>query len=50
VGDIAEAEDHHPDFRIHGYRNVDLDLSTHSIGGLSRNDFIMAAKISAVVP
>jgi 4a-hydroxytetrahydrobiopterin dehydratase len=50
VGEIAEAEDHHPDFRIHGYRNIDLDLSTHSIGGLSRNDFIMAAKINEVVP
>ncbi len=49
VGDIAEAEDHHPDFRIHGYRNVDLDLSTHSIGGLSRNDFIMAAKINRLL-
>ena len=50
VGQIAEAEDHHPDIRIHGYRNVDLDLSTHSIGGLSQNDFIMAAKINAVTP
>jgi 4a-hydroxytetrahydrobiopterin dehydratase len=48
VGEIAEAEDHHPDFRIHGYRNVDLVLSTHAIGGLSRNDFIMAAKINAL--
>jgi 4a-hydroxytetrahydrobiopterin dehydratase len=49
VGEIAEAEGHHPDFRIHGYRNVDLDLSTHSIGGLSRNDFIMAAKINKLL-
>ena len=50
VGEIAEAEDHHPDIRIHGYRNVDLDLSTHSIGGLSQNDFIMAAKINELIP
>ena len=49
VGEIAEAEDHHPDFRIHGYRNVDLELSTHAIGGLSRNDFIMAAKINELL-
>ena len=46
VGEIAESQDHHPDIRIHGYRNVDLELSTHSIGGLSQNDFIMAAKIN----
>jgi 4a-hydroxytetrahydrobiopterin dehydratase len=50
VGEVANAEDHHPDIRIYGYRNVDLELSTHSIGGLSQNDFIMAAKINALVP
>ncbi len=46
VAALAEAEQHHPDIRVHGYRNVDLDLSTHSIGGLSDNDFIMAARIN----
>jgi 4a-hydroxytetrahydrobiopterin dehydratase len=50
VGEVAEAEDHHPDIRIHGYRNVDLELSTHSIGGLSQNDFFMAAKIDQLLP
>ena len=49
VGEIAEDQDHHPDIRVHGYRNVDLVLSTHSIGGLSPNDFIMAAKINQLV-
>ncbi len=46
VADIAEAEGHHPDIHIH-YNKVLLELSTHAIGGLSENDFILAAKIDA---
>jgi 4a-hydroxytetrahydrobiopterin dehydratase len=45
VGDLAEAEDHHPDLHLSGYRNVALELSTHAVGGLTENDFILAAKI-----
>jgi 4a-hydroxytetrahydrobiopterin dehydratase len=45
IGDVAEAEDHHPDLHLTGYRNVAVELSTHAIGGLSENDFIMAARI-----
>ena len=41
---IAEREQHHPDICIH-YTNVEIELITHNIGGLSENDFIMAAKI-----
>ncbi|HKL07259.1 MAG TPA: 4a-hydroxytetrahydrobiopterin dehydratase [Bacteroidales bacterium] len=41
---IAEKEQHHPDICIH-YTNVEIELTTHNIGGLSENDFIMAAKI-----
>lgn len=48
VADIAEAEGHHPDISIF-YNKVRLELSTHKIGGLSRNDFILAAKIDQVV-
>ena len=47
VGALAEAEGHHPDFAIH-YKKVELVLWTHKIGGLHRNDFIMAAKIDAL--
>jgi len=47
VGNIAEAEGHHPDINI-VYNKVTLDLSTHSIGGLTENDFIVAAKIDAL--
>jgi 4a-hydroxytetrahydrobiopterin dehydratase len=45
IGDVAEAENHHPDLHLTGYRNVAVELSTHAIGGLSENDFILAAKI-----
>ncbi|MFP4025484.1 MAG: 4a-hydroxytetrahydrobiopterin dehydratase [Thiohalospira sp.] len=44
VASIAEQEQHHPDICIH-YKNVEIELTTHNIGGLSENDFIMAAKI-----
>lgn len=43
VGKIAEEQNHHPDILI-GWRRVELTFSTHSIKGLSANDFIMAAK------
>jgi 4a-hydroxytetrahydrobiopterin dehydratase len=45
VGQVAEAEDHHPDLHLTGYRNVVIELSTHAVGGLTENDFILAAKI-----
>jgi 4a-hydroxytetrahydrobiopterin dehydratase len=45
IGEIAEKEDHHPDLHLTSYRNVSVELSTHAIGGLSENDFILAAKI-----
>jgi 4a-hydroxytetrahydrobiopterin dehydratase len=45
VGRIAQAQDHHPDLHLRGFRNVTIELSTHDLGGLSVNDFIMAAKI-----
>lgn len=46
VAKVAEAEDHHPDIHLTGYRNLKIELSTHAIGGLSENDFILAAKIN----
>ena len=45
---LAEQEGHHPDLHLEGYRNVAVELWTHAIGGLSENDFIMAAKINAL--
>ncbi len=45
VAVLAEEEQHHPDLHLTGYKNVAIELSTHAIGGLSANDFIVAAKI-----
>ena len=45
VGRLAEEENHHPDLHLAGYRNVAVEIYTHAIGGLSENDFILAAKI-----
>lgn len=45
IGQLAEAEQHHPDLHITGYRMLRVDLTTHAIQGLSENDFILAAKI-----
>lgn len=45
VAKVAEEEDHHPDLYLTGYRNLKIILSTHAIGGLSENDFIVASKI-----
>lgn len=47
LAEVAEAEGHHPDFCVH-YREVDLSIWTHAIGGLSKNDFILAAKLDAL--
>lgn len=48
VGALAEEEGHHPDLHLHGYKHVRTTLSTHAVGGLSENDFILAAKIDRV--
>jgi len=47
VADIANEQDHHPDIHIY-YNKVRIELSTHKIKGLSKNDFILAAKINAI--
>ena len=44
---IAHREDHHPDLTV-GYNKVGVLFSTHSVGGLSENDFISAAKIDSL--
>jgi 4a-hydroxytetrahydrobiopterin dehydratase len=44
---IAHVEDHHPDLEV-GYGHCRVTFSTHSVGGLSENDFICAAKIDAL--
>lgn len=48
VGQCAEDEGHHPDMHLEGYRHVRIELSTHAAGGLTQNDFILAAKIDSM--
>lgn len=49
IADLAEREGHHPDLHLTGYRHLQIDLTTHAIGGLSENDFIVAAKIDELL-
>ena len=48
IGKIAEEENHHPDIFL-SWGKVEVKIWTHSINGLSENDFILAAKISLIV-
>ncbi len=45
---MAEQEGHHPDLEV-GYGRCTVRYNTHSIGGLSENDFICAAKVNALL-
>ena len=47
MADLAESEGHHPDFCVR-FTNLDVTLTTHAVGGLTENDFILAAKIDAL--
>ena len=47
VGELAEAEGHHPDVRV-GWGYAEIEIYTHAIDGLSESDFILAAKIDAL--
>ena len=44
---IAHREDHHPDLFV-GYNTASVTYATHSVGGLSENDFVCAAKVDAL--
>lgn len=48
VGDIAEADNHHPDISF-GWGYAEIVVYTHKIKGLHENDFILAAKVSELV-
>ncbi|KAI3829274.1 hypothetical protein L1987_03393 [Smallanthus sonchifolius] len=45
VADLAESEGHHPDLHLVGWNNLTIEIWTHACGGLTENDFILAAKI-----
>ena len=45
IGRIAEEESHHPNIKLHDYKEVTVQISTHAIGGLSANHFILPPNI-----
>ena len=49
IADLAEQEGHHPDLHL-SYGSLRVDLTTHAAGGLTDNDFILAAKIDQIAP
>lgn len=48
IGFVAEAEGHHPDLGI-GWGRLTVELTTHAAGGLTRNDFVLAAKVDGLL-
>ena len=45
IGGAAEEMNHHPDIFIHSWNKVKITISTHSEGGVTEKDFILAHKI-----
>jgi 4a-hydroxytetrahydrobiopterin dehydratase len=50
IAPIANRMDHHPDLQLHRYKRVKIMLSTHDVGGITKKDFDLAAKIDALAP
>lgn len=48
AGGIAEAMGHHPDLHITSYRSVAIEVYTHSVGGITANDFELAAALDGI--
>ena len=45
---VAHAQDHHPDLQV-SYSRCTVRFNTHSVGGISINDFICAARLDALM-
>ena len=48
LGAEAEKMNHHPDIFIHSWNKVNITISTHSEGGITKKDFQLAEKIEAL--
>ncbi|GIL61754.1 hypothetical protein Vafri_16142 [Volvox africanus] len=48
LAEVAEAEGHHPDIHLRNFREVEINLSTHAVGGLTLPDFALAAKLDTL--
>lgn len=49
MGAIAEEEQHHPNFHLVNYRDVEIELYTHKLGGVTENDFVLAKRLDTNV-
>ena len=49
IGAVAESENHHPDLHLTNYRDVEIEIYTHKVNGLTRNDFVLAELINSKV-
>ena len=49
VAEAADEANHHPDILVHDYKHVRLTLSTHSAGGVTDNDFVLADTIDGLI-
>jgi 4a-hydroxytetrahydrobiopterin dehydratase len=49
VADAANAANHHPDILVHDYNHLRLELSTHSEGGITEDDFALAQTIDGLI-
>lgn len=45
IAELAETLDHHPDLRLHSYSKLEITIYTHKVGGLTKKDFDLAARI-----
>ena len=48
IGEAAESMNHHPDIFIHSWNKVRISISTHSEGGVTEKDFILAKRIERI--
>ncbi|KXZ50470.1 hypothetical protein GPECTOR_16g644 [Gonium pectorale] len=48
VAEVAEAEGHHPDLHLRNFREVEINVSTHAVGGITMPDLVLAAKLDAI--
>lgn len=48
IGEVAEAENHHPDLHLEQWNQLTVEIFTHKINGLTESDFVLAAKVERI--
>lgn len=49
IGELAETANHHPNLYLYDYKHVRVELTTHSAGGVSEKDFLLAVEIEKLL-